>query len=87
MITLPQDSQRKLQVLAALGRWIRFPETRQMVEWLQGELQRLDTVNRREIEDITYRQRQGAAQAIAELLRMAEEADTTAEKIRINKPK
>ena len=84
MIDVPQDPQEAMQVYLALSRFERMPETRPLVDWLTAELTRLDAANRNEPVDVAFRQRQGACQVIGKLLKLAEEADNKAEKIRAN---
>jgi len=84
VLDLPLDQQAAAQILLSLGRWGRLPETKGMVDWLKTELTRLDAANRRELNEAITRQRQGGSQVVEDLLRMAEEADDKAEKIRAN---
>ena len=88
MISVPTNDQHAtLSILASIARFSTLPETRGMRDWLKSELDRLDAVNRKELDGIEFRQRQGACQVLEKLFEIAENADKTAEKIRANQRK
>ena len=87
MVILPQDQSMALSTLLSLRRFSQLPETQQMREWLRQELSRLDAANRREISDVSYRQRQGACQVLDSLFKLAEEADGKIAQMRDNERK
>lgn len=88
MISVPTNDQHStLNILASIARFSTLPETRGMRDWLKEELVRLHVANQNEMDDVTYRQRQGACQTLSKILEIAETADKTAEKIRANQSK
>ena len=82
MLNLPDDQQSAMAVLISLSKFARFDEMQPAVNWLRGELARLDGLNRKETSDAVFRQRQGGGQALDDLLRLSDGADKQAEQIR-----
>jgi hypothetical protein len=88
MISVPSnDPQAAIRILSSVARFATLPETMGMREWLKAEMERLDAANRREVNPVDLRQRQGACQVIEDIFRIADEADRTIEKIRANQRK
>jgi hypothetical protein len=54
-----------------MHRFRNIQETRDMVNWLESELNRLDIANRDEEVDAKFKQRQGACQVLEVILTMA----------------
>jgi hypothetical protein len=74
MLDLSGNQHEALQAVTAIGRWGAIPETRPMVDWIRAELARLDRANRSEQDETILRQQQGAAKALEDILRLADEA-------------
>ena len=88
MISVPSnDQQAAIRILSSVSRFATLPETMGMRDWLKDELARLDAANRLELDKDIFRQVQGACQVLDDLFRMAETADTLADKIRANQRK
>jgi hypothetical protein len=88
MISVPSnDPQAAIRILSSVARFATLPETMGMREWLKAEMERLDAANRREVNPVDLRQRQGACQVIEDIFRIADEADRTIDKIRANQRK
>lgn len=88
MISIPSnDPNTAIRILSSVSRFAVLSEVVGMRDWLKSELARLDAANRRELDEVTYRQRQGACQLLESLFAMAETADETVEKIRANQRK
>jgi len=88
MISVPSnDPQAAIRILSSVARFATLPETMGMREWLKAEMERLHAANRREVNPVDLRQRQGACQVIEDIFRIADEADRTIDKIRANQRK
>lgn len=85
MIEIPNDQDQAVRVLHSISRFSTSPETREMCDWLKEELARMYVANQTELDEIFFRQRQGACQAISKILLLTETADKTIEKIRVKK--
>lgn len=81
MVYEPQDQKEALLLYKAMNCFQRFAETRSVVDWLDSELKRLDAANRREPEDATFRQRQGACQVLGKILSMLAESSEKVDKL------
>jgi hypothetical protein len=81
MVCEPQDQKEALLFYKAMNCFQKIQETQAMVKWLESELVRLDSANRRELVDVEFRQRQGACQAIEKILSMAKDASNKIDKL------
>lgn len=84
MIDIPQDPHKAVNVLMSISRFSRLQETQQMAEWLRAERERMDGLNRKELNEAVFRQRQGVCQTLDALVKLMETADEKAANIRMN---
>jgi hypothetical protein len=67
-------TEEKLMLSRAMFHIGRMSETKPAYDFLVCELQRLDTLNRSEPDETTFRMRQGACTVIEDLTRMIDKA-------------
>jgi len=76
-----------MAALSSLARYSTLPETMGMREWIDAELERLDAMNRREMDQVVFRQRQGACMVLEAIKELSKTASEKLEKIRANQNK
>ena len=87
MIDIPRDPDKALSALASFARYSTIPETMGMRELISTELERLDEMNRREVDEVVFRQRQGACMVLEAIINLSDTAADKVAKIRANQSK
>jgi hypothetical protein len=81
MVNEPQNTRAALKLYRAMGHFHNLEETRDMAEWLESELFRLDAANRHEEVDAVLKQRQGTCQVLEKILSMVAKSSEQVKKL------